>query len=146
MLFFVEIKLFENNGGAVSCFKLAKRLDDTNAKNPEIRGLLSKLAPETIGETPSNSEQIRLDKIRLEEKENKTNPPSPKFIPPTQDELITYFAEKGHPKSEADKFFYFYDSKGWMVGKNKMKKWKSSVGSWMAKNEPKESAQSGDFI
>jgi len=62
---------------------------------------------------------------------------SPKgFIPPTQGEAANYFQAQGNnitTESEASKFIDFYESKGWMVGKNKMKSWKAAVRNWMRK-------------
>lgn len=54
------------------------------------------------------------------------------FSIPTIDEVENYFiSEKGLIPSDAqyraEYFFNFYDSKGWMVGKNKMFNWKSSA-------------------
>ena len=34
----------------------------------------------------------------------------------------------------ADRFVSFYESKGWMVGKNKMKSWKAAVSGWIARD------------
>ena len=31
---------------------------------------------------------------------------------------------------DADRFVDFYESKGWMVGKNKMKDWRAAVRTW----------------
>ena len=47
--------------------------------------------------------------------------------------------EKGFDSiQEAERFFLFYDSKGWMVGKNKMKNWKSAASRWISdKPKPK---------
>ncbi|MCP3850629.1 MAG: DUF4373 domain-containing protein [Gammaproteobacteria bacterium] len=67
-----NLGLFENDNGQITCLKLAKRLDDTNAKNPQIRQILSKLNGDTpnnseqLGDTPNNSGQTRLDKNRKE--------------------------------------------------------------------------------
>jgi len=51
------------------------------------------------------------------------------FKPPTLFEIKEYCKER---KKGVDpyKFFNFYESKGWMVGKNKMKKWKAAVHTW----------------
>lgn len=49
----------------------------------------------------------------------------PPFIPPTIEEVRAFIAEKGYHFS-AESFWYFYDSKGWMVGKNKMQRWRSA--------------------
>ena len=55
-----------------------------------------------------------------------------RFTPPTLPDVTSYFAEKGitDPK-EAEKFIDFYSSKGWMIGKNKMKDWRAAVRNWI---------------
>ena len=60
-----------------------------------------------------------------------------RFTPPTQQEVGAYFLQKGSTDAvnEGDKFFYFYDSKDWKVGKNKMKSWKSAANGWMSRNK-----------
>lgn len=55
------------------------------------------------------------------------------FKKPKVIEVVEYFREKGH-ESEAEIFYDFYESKGWMVGKNKMKSWKSAANNWMRRN------------
>ena len=42
---------------------------------------------------------------------------------------------KGSEYVEAEKFWNFYDSKNWMVGKNKMKKWQSAASGWISRNK-----------
>lgn len=67
-----------------------------------------------------------------------------RFVIPTIEALKEYFIERGAP-AEAERFFDFYTSKGWMVGKNKMKDWKAGVRNWMRgveKDQPKEEKQS----
>jgi hypothetical protein len=51
------------------------------------------------------------------------------FKKPTIPEIKEYVKEKNF-KVDATDFFNFYESKGWMVGKNKMKCWQSSVALW----------------
>jgi len=63
-------------------------------------------------------------------KENTTH-----FSPPELKEVAIYFKEKGSTVLEAQKFHGFYESKGWMVGKNKMKSWKGAAGGWLARNK-----------
>lgn len=55
------------------------------------------------------------------------------FVPPTLEEVNVYVSEKGYTV-DAERFIDFYTSKGWMVGKNKMKDWKAAVRNWW-KNE-----------
>jgi len=55
------------------------------------------------------------------------------FIIPTIEEIDEYCRERNN-NVDANKFFNFYESKGWMVGKNKMKDWKASVRTWEDKS------------
>ena len=52
-----------------------------------------------------------------------------RFTPPTLPEVEAYIREKGY-HFKAQSFISFYESKGWMVGKNKMKSWKGAAGTW----------------
>ena len=54
---------------------------------------------------------------------------SARFIPPTVDEVRAYCQERTNEVSP-EAFINFYESKGWMVGKNKMKDWKAAVRTW----------------
>lgn len=55
-----------------------------------------------------------------------------RFSPPSVDEVTEYLREKNvqRPEENAQKFYNFYEAKGWMIGKNKMKNWKSAVSTW----------------
>ena len=52
-----------------------------------------------------------------------------RFSPPSLDEVQAYIAERGSAV-DAQQFVDFYASKGWMVGKNRMKDWKAAVRTW----------------
>lgn len=57
-----------------------------------------------------------------------------RFTPPTLDELKAYMQQQGM-EDLTERFYDFYQAKGWMVGKNKMKDWKAAVRTWK-KPEP----------
>lgn len=61
--------------------------------------------------------------------ENNDNKKNNKFVPPTLEEVRSYCQERKN-NVDAGKFIDFYASKGWMVGRNKMKDWKASVRTW----------------
>ena len=65
-----------------------------------------------------------------------------RFTPPTQKEVEDYAQEKGY-QINAERFCDFYASKGWMVGKNRMKDWKAAVRGWVSRDreQPKEPKQ-----
>jgi len=54
------------------------------------------------------------------------------------DEVIAYFELKGSNKKEAEKFYYFYESNGWKVGKNKMKEWRMAASGWVSRNKKEQ--------
>lgn len=62
------------------------------------------------------------------------------FVPPSLDEISAYLSEKGY-SVDAERFFNFYESKGWMIGKNKMKSWKAAVANWGKDEKEKSSAK-----
>lgn len=55
------------------------------------------------------------------------------FIKPTIQELKTYMLELGM-NDISEKWFDYYESNGWLVGKNKMKNWKAAVRTWKNNN------------
>lgn len=66
-------------------------------------------------------------------KETKANPiPNPNDIPPPMEHLIIYFDEKEFSATEAEKFYNYFQSNGWLVGgKAPMKDWKAAARNWM---------------
>ena len=64
-------------------------------------------------------------------------------------ESIQYFIEKGSSKALGEKFFYYYESQGWKVGKNPMKNWKMAASGWISretKNSPSNSGYLNDQL
>lgn len=59
-----------------------------------------------------------------------------KFVPPTIDEVSAYCQERNN-FVDPERFIDFYESKGWMVGSNKMKDWKAAVRTWEKKDKDK---------
>lgn len=58
-----------------------------------------------------------------------------KFIPPTADDINQYCEEKGIYGFDADYFIDYYESRGWMIGKNKMKDWKAAIRTWLRRDQ-----------
>jgi hypothetical protein len=57
-----------------------------------------------------------------------------KGIPPDREAVVKYCIERGNG-IDVDVFMDFYESKGWLIGKNKMKDWKAAVRTWEKRNE-----------
>ena len=58
-----------------------------------------------------------------------------KFQKPTIEEIQKYLDEKNITSFSAEKFYNFYESKDWMIGKNKMKNWKACCNNWNLRDE-----------
>lgn len=86
-----------------------------------------------------NKTQCATVSVPLEEERRveaeKSRADNRRFSPPTDIETISYFESKGSDRNEAEKFWCFYSSKNWMVGRNKMKNWHSSASGWIKRNK-----------
>ena len=71
--------------------------------------------------------QVRLGKDRLGKDRLDKNIRG--FTPPSIDEVSAYCTERNNG-IDPQHFVDFYEAKGWMVGKNKMKDWKAAVRTW----------------
>ena len=61
--------------------------------------------------------------------------PTKQFKVPSVDEISAYCQERNN-SVDAQRFFDYYESKGWYVGKNKMKDWKAAVRTWERQDAP----------
>jgi hypothetical protein len=90
-----------------------------NQRNGTL-GDMSQSVPDTsISASISNSKSEE----KSAEKRNKNT------IPPTIESINEYCIERKN-NIVAQKFFDYYESKGWMIGKNKMKNWQAAVRTW----------------
>lgn len=63
-----------------------------------------------------------------------------RFIKPTLDEVSNFISENSYI-IDAEKFFNYYESNGWKVGRNSMKDWKATVRNWNSTEKEKSSAK-----
>ena len=72
-------------------------------------------------------EETPIPEETIPKKEKRT-----RFTPPPLEHIQIYFQQKSHSKTEAERFFNYYESNGWLVGgKTKMKDWKAAARNWM---------------
>ena len=120
----------------------------------QVNGWLDKM--KSMGIQPPTAPPIQPPCIQLKEKEKEKEKEEVKekeeikmshkatiinksFIIPTVLEIIEYCISRGNDVS-GQKFFDFYESKGWLVGKNKMKDWKAAVRTWEKTNNIKSTS------
>lgn len=90
---------------------------------------------ESIGKVRLGEDSI----VKVSKGESVRGEKAKRFIPPSVEEVEQYCIERSN-NIEAQSFIDFYESKGWMIGKNKMKDWKAAVRTWerSRKQENKE--------
>ena len=105
---------------------------DYQSKN--LNGVVKKFDPIYIRDNYSD-----IDKESMERK-------AQRFVPPTLDDIQSYITEKNLCVS-AERFYSYYESNGWRVGKNSMKSWKAALHSWNARDkQEKQQAKDSDGI
>ena len=73
--------------------------------------------------------QVRLGKDRLGKDNKDYVTTANKFIKPTIEEIEQYCRERKN-SIDAKHFYDYYESKGWVVGKAKMKDWRAAIRTW----------------
>lgn len=89
-------------------------------------------------ETPNENENENVnDNENVKEKKKAT-----KFVKPTLEEIRAYCQERNNGV-DPERFFDFYESKGWKVGNQGMKDWKAAVRTWEQRDK-KEGRKDGN--
>jgi len=57
-----------------------------------------------------------------------------RFKKPTINDITDYCIERKN-NIDSIRFFDYYESKGWMIGKNKMKDWKAAIRTWESREQ-----------
>lgn len=80
-----------------------------------------------------NNEEDRENKFSLVDKSTDISQ-SKKFQRPTIEEILEYANQnekfRDIPITQINQFYYFYESKGWKVGKETMKNWRIALAGW----------------
>lgn len=78
--------------------------------------------------------KVSLGKVSIEKDSCSVNGTvKKKFIPPSVKEVREYCLSVGS-QIDPESFVAFYESKNWMIGKNKMVSWKSAIVTWEKRN------------
>lgn len=132
-----DFDLFENDGNVFWSVRIRQAIDNTK-KVSDARKAASRQRWSRKQEKPENPESRKTASHppAKEELSLFTQPEEQKkrtyFKPPTVEEVAAYVKEKGY-SVDAEQFVAFYESKGWMIGKNKMQKWRAAVATWQRK-------------
>ena len=119
-------KRFENGKKGADYGKLGGR---PKHKNPI--GVIDENPIGVKAKTPNVNVNVN-DNENIKEKDKKKSATSRAPSKPTIEEIAAYCRERGN-SVDPQAFYDFYESKGWMIGKNHMKDWKAAVRTWERK-------------
>jgi hypothetical protein len=120
-----------------------KRLKIRNEKKEKARQNINKRWEKVQENNSGNTTVIQTNnggnteryKVKVKEKDKYIQEVSTrreggkKFTPPSLNEITDYCRERNN-EVDPQRFKDFYESKGWYVGKNKMKDWKAAIRTW----------------
>lgn len=131
--------------GAEKRWKSDSKAIDANSKNSKCHFSNSKNSL-SVSESESESESVYKEISPNGDIKKGANAPIPtpetktaRFHPPDMAEVKAYFSEKGGTNAQAERFFTYYESNGWRVGKNPMKKWKAAASGWISRDRDRAS-------
>ena len=81
---------------------------------------------------PKGGQQMTPNNNRITKNNNR------RFTPPSLTDVTQYCQDRQNTVNP-ETFIDFYQSKGWMVGSNRMKDWKAAVRTWERKQKPESS-------
>ena len=129
MVYMVNLGLFEESQGVITCLKLAKRLDKSMTSHAGMRELIGKIR-ENHDSVMIGHDKVMQDKNRTDKKrEEKNRAPTSKARPKDSQEVEQYAQSIGF-RLDGQKFIDHYEANGWMRGKNKIKDWRACVRTW----------------
>jgi DNA-binding transcriptional regulator GbsR (MarR family) len=134
---FIKIFVRRSNGHKLNYFFLTKKLDSlfTEREKPireKSKPIREKSKPirEKVKPIRENEPISTIKDYIIKNKRTLS------FLKPTIDDIIDYCTERNN-NIDAETFFDFYESKDWLIGKNKMNNWKASVRTWEKRNTKK---------
>jgi hypothetical protein len=120
----------------IPCIQPVSTMDTDENEQKTGTGLMACDNDECIQPVSKMDTQVRLGKVRLGKERDREGTRTKRFAKPTVDEVHAYIAEKGYT-IDAAAFCAYYESNGWMIGRNKMKSWHAACATWQAREKPK---------
>ena len=77
---------------------------------------------------------IRKETSKVKESKVKDINKESRFAPPSLEQVKEYCNERNN-NIDPEQFMNFYESKGWKIGKDKMKDWKAAIRTWENRNK-----------
>lgn len=148
------VKLIDSCADNDNARRQARYRETHRESNAENNGKVTECVTKsngTVTQSVTNSNEIidieidtrDIDKERESIEREKTGDRSPRtrFIKPTTDDILSYFTDYAYKKGinidpvvESERFYNYYESNGWRVGRNPMRDYKAACRNWLLNN------------
>ncbi|MEA5047440.1 MAG: DUF6291 domain-containing protein [Eubacteriales bacterium] len=115
----------------------------TEAKPSDNQAVTEAKPSDNQGVTKAEPNAKENAKEKAQEKECCAEPPR-RFTKPTVEEIHAYCKERGNAV-DPQRFFDFYEAKGWRVGNQPMKDWQAAVRTWEGRDSARPRDQGGGY-
>lgn len=126
----LELRMLATGQGNKTCFRFKEdalvRLLASNPHDSKVRWV----STQKSGGSCLKSQVESYSSINDSSINDKRGEP----FPPTIEQIRVYCLERKN-QVDPEAFFNFYESKGWMIGNNKMKDWRAAVRTWERRNK-----------
>lgn len=114
---------------------------NSNCSSPEIQ-MENKSDTNVLHMNNTCNTEKRKEEIENKKENNKEKAKPSRFVPPTLSEVSDYISSMGY-RIDPEHFIAYYESNGWMVGRNRMKSWKAALTNWEKKNNERNIRHNG---
>lgn len=107
-----------------------KEIDKEIDKDKDIDRLFIDKNPKDIRSSSNEEKELNETKYKDKSGDDVAHKKTKKFIKPTVEEIEKFAHELNLTNLDPQYFYDYYESNGWMVGKNHMKDWKATAKNW----------------
>lgn len=138
---YIQVANWEKHQNIEGMDKIRLQTRERVRKHREKQQLIGAVEQVALSNVTVTHLEEELELELEEEKDIKPKEKAKRFVPPTLEQVKEY-CESRNNGVDSNKWFNFYQAKGWYVGKNKMKDWKAAVRTWETKEKEIANGQS----
>lgn len=131
---YIQVSNWEKHQNVDGMERIREQTRERVRKHREKQQLIGVVEPVALSNVTVTHLELELEEELEEDKDIKPKEKAKRFVPPTLEEIKEYCRSRNNAV-DSEKWFNFYQAKGWLIGKNKMKDWKAAVRTWETKEK-----------
>lgn len=117
--------------------------EDNGKSNTKSNGTVTQSVTNSneILDIEIDTRDIDIKRESIEREKTGDRSPRTRFIKPSPDDILSYFTDYAYKKGisidpvvESERFYNYYESNGWRVGRNPMRDYKAACRNWLLNN------------